>query len=243
MQFEMVFTFVPPLALLSAGPIIRGSPQAEVIWPLGPSTTPITGSTSGVSYIQQVLGDPSPLQMQNRTIDELSLPQVIKNAPSPSPPPPIALKRKPTRQKRGPNSKVVPLISSAPEPSHSGKPLHKPQLLTTLKQQPGPKKRASKRKVPAVAETAAEPEVVVDNPLFCDCSPEQDLDISKEGFCLTVAKVHEYERLSIADKLKLEKAYQEYQIAIYLIAIENKLQIKPVLEYLGNNTRPHGPTS
>ncbi|KAI7942815.1 hypothetical protein MJO29_012659 [Puccinia striiformis f. sp. tritici] len=132
MQFEMVFTFVPPLALLSAGPIIRGSPQAEVIWPLGPSTTPITGSTSGVSYIQQVLGDPSPLQMQNRTIDELSLPQVIKNAPSPSPPPPIALKRKPTRQKRGPNSKVVPLISSAPEPSHSGKPLHKPQLLTTL---------------------------------------------------------------------------------------------------------------
>ncbi|KAI9606573.1 hypothetical protein H4Q26_006109 [Puccinia striiformis f. sp. tritici PST-130] len=104
------------------------------------------------------------------------------------------------------------------------------------KQQPGPKKRASKRKVPAVAETAAEPEVVVDNPLFCDCSPEQDLDISKEG-------VHEYERLSIADKLKLEKAYQEYQIAIYLIAIENKLQIKPVLEYLGNNTRPHGPTS
>ncbi|KAH9444544.1 hypothetical protein Pst134EB_024806 [Puccinia striiformis f. sp. tritici] len=87
MQFEMVFTFVPPLALLSAGPIIRGSPQAEVIWPLGPSTTPITGSTSGVSYIQQVLGDPSPLQMQNRTIDELSLPQVIKNAPSPSPSP------------------------------------------------------------------------------------------------------------------------------------------------------------
>ncbi|KAI9614119.1 hypothetical protein KEM48_006097 [Puccinia striiformis f. sp. tritici PST-130] len=59
-------------------------------------------------------------------------------------------------------------------------------------------------------------------------------------FCLTVAKVHKYERLSIADKLKLEKAYQEYQIAIYLIAIENKLQIKPVLEYLDDLTEEAG---
>ncbi|KAI7934169.1 hypothetical protein MJO28_017268 [Puccinia striiformis f. sp. tritici] len=294
MQFDMSFTFVPPLGLPPSGPIIGGSPQAEVIWPLGPSITPITGSTSGVSYIRQVLGDPSPSQTKNGNMAELSLPQVIRNAPSPSPPPPVALKRKPIRQKRGPKSKVVPPISRAPEPSHSGEdtvttntttqvpparpgarsptpPL--PLVLSDLpeagsgppvpKQKPGPKKRASKRKVPPLVEIAAEPEAVNDNPLFRDFSPEPDLDqfqgrrkrsrlaeetmakIRTQSFYKLrskVAKDPEYERLSIADKLKLDKAYPEYQIAVYLIAIENKLQIKPVLEYLGNNTRIRGPT-
>ncbi|KAI7958712.1 hypothetical protein MJO28_002503 [Puccinia striiformis f. sp. tritici] len=98
MQFEMLFTFVPPVGVSSASPTITGSPQAGVIWPLGPSITPITGSTAGVSYIRRVLGDPSPSQTQSGNMAE-PLPQVIGRAPSPSPPPPAATKRKPVRQK------------------------------------------------------------------------------------------------------------------------------------------------
>ncbi|KAI7936158.1 hypothetical protein MJO29_015461 [Puccinia striiformis f. sp. tritici] len=302
MQFEMLFTFVPPVGVSSASPTIAGSPQAGVIWPLGPSITPITGSTAGVSYIRRVLGDPSPSQTQSGNMAE-PLPQVIGRAPSPSPPPPAATKRKPVRQKGGPKSKVLPLISCAPEPP-SGEPsrdtvtttntintttqapasghpcarsptppLPPPLVFSDLpdpgsgppvqKLNPGPKKRAPKRKVPPAIDLAPDPDVVVENPLFRDCSVEPDLDefqgrrkrsrLSEETMAKirtqsfyklrsTVAKDPEYERLSIADKLKLDKAYREYQIAVYLIAIENKLQIKPVLEYLGNNTRIRGPT-
>ncbi|KAH9472315.1 hypothetical protein Pst134EA_002937 [Puccinia striiformis f. sp. tritici] len=302
MQFEMLFTFVPPVGVSSASPTIAGSPQAGVIWPLGPSITPITGSTAGVSYIRRVLGDPSPSQTQSGNMAE-PLPQVIGRAPSPSPPPPAATKRKPVRQKGSPKSKVLPLISCAPEPP-SGEPsrdtvtttntintttqapasghpcarsptppLPPPLVFSDLpnpgsgppvqKLNPGPKKRAPKRKVPPAIDLAPDPDVVVENPLFRDCSVEPDLDevqgrrkrsrLSEETMAKirtqsfyklrsTVAKDPEYERLSIADKLKLDKAYREYQIAVYLIAIENKLQIKPVLEYLGNNTRIRGPT-
>ncbi|WAQ85960.1 hypothetical protein PtA15_6A590 [Puccinia triticina] len=53
-----------------------------------------------------------------------------------------------------------------------------------------------------------------------------------------VAKDPEYERLTSDDKLELDEAYRAYQTAVHIIAIKNKLQIKPVLEYLGNDTRP-----
>ncbi|KAI9627131.1 hypothetical protein H4Q26_017519 [Puccinia striiformis f. sp. tritici PST-130] len=248
MQFEMLFTFVPPVGVSSASPTIAGSPQAGVIWPLGPSITPITGSTAGVSYIRRVLGDPSPSQTQSGNMAE-PLPQVIGRAPSPSPPPPAATKRKPVPPASGhpcarsPTPPLPPplVFSDLPNPG-SGPPVQKLN--------PGPKK-------------PPDPDVVVENPLFRDCSVEPDLDefqgrrkrsrLSEETMAKirtqsfyklrsTVAKDPEYERLSIADKLKLDKAYREYQIAVYLIAIENKLQIKPVLEYLGNNTRIRGPT-
>ncbi|KAI7948553.1 hypothetical protein MJO29_010218 [Puccinia striiformis f. sp. tritici] len=205
MQFEMLFTFVPPVGVSSASPTIAGSPQAGVIWPLGPSITPITGSTAGVSYIRRVLGDPSPSQTQSGNMAE-PLPQVIGRAPSPSPPPPAATKRKPVRQKGSPKSKVLPLISCAPEPP-SGEPsrdtvtttntintttqapasghpcarsptppLPPPLVFSDLpnpgsgppvqKLNPGPKKRAPKRKVPPAIDLAPDPDVVVENPLF-----------------------------------------------------------------------------
>ncbi|KNE98857.1 hypothetical protein PSTG_07878 [Puccinia striiformis f. sp. tritici PST-78] len=60
---------------------------------------------------------------------------------------------------------------------------------------------------------------------------------------VTVGKDPEYERLTVADKLKAENIYRTYQIAIYQLAIKNKLHIKPLLEYLGNNTCIQGPTN
>ncbi|EFP93247.2 uncharacterized protein PGTG_19193 [Puccinia graminis f. sp. tritici CRL 75-36-700-3] len=58
----------------------------------------------------------------------------------------------------------------------------------------------------------------------------------------TVAKDPEYLRLTVADKLQLDAAYRAYQSAVHRIAIENKLHIKPVLDYLGNEARIRGPS-
>ncbi|EFP84693.1 uncharacterized protein PGTG_10852 [Puccinia graminis f. sp. tritici CRL 75-36-700-3] len=58
----------------------------------------------------------------------------------------------------------------------------------------------------------------------------------------TVAKDPEYLRLTVADKLQLDAAYRAYQTAVHRIAIENKLHIKPVLDYLGNEARIRGPS-
>ncbi|KAI9604503.1 hypothetical protein KEM48_000738 [Puccinia striiformis f. sp. tritici PST-130] len=53
----------------------------------------------------------------------------------------------------------------------------------------------------------------------------------------------QYERLTVADKIEAENIYRTYQIAVYQLAIKNKLHIKPLLEHLGNNTRIRGPTN
>ncbi|KAA1076813.1 hypothetical protein PGT21_019846 [Puccinia graminis f. sp. tritici] len=58
----------------------------------------------------------------------------------------------------------------------------------------------------------------------------------------TVAKDPEYLRLTVSDKLQLDAAYRAYQSAVHRIAIENKLHIKPVLDYLGNEARIRGPS-
>ncbi|KAI7942562.1 hypothetical protein MJO28_012589 [Puccinia striiformis f. sp. tritici] len=68
---------------------------------------------------------------------------------------------------------------------------------------------------------------------------EQSLDQLRD----TVAKDPQYERLTVADKMEAENIYRTYQIAIYQLAIKNKLHIKPLLEHLGNNTRIRGPTN
>ncbi|KAH9445584.1 hypothetical protein Pst134EB_023422 [Puccinia striiformis f. sp. tritici] len=68
---------------------------------------------------------------------------------------------------------------------------------------------------------------------------EQSLDQLRD----TVAKDPQYERLTVANKMEAENIYRTYQIAIYQLAIKNKLHIKPLLEHLGNNTRIRGPTN
>ncbi|KAI9626559.1 hypothetical protein KEM48_010388 [Puccinia striiformis f. sp. tritici PST-130] len=77
-------------------------------------------------------------------------------------------------------------------------------------------------------------------------SPEVMARIQGQSFDqlrVTVAKDPQYERLTVADKLEAENIYRTYQIAVYHLAIKNKLHIKPLLEYLGNNTRIRGPTN
>ncbi|KAI9610860.1 hypothetical protein H4Q26_008704 [Puccinia striiformis f. sp. tritici PST-130] len=60
---------------------------------------------------------------------------------------------------------------------------------------------------------------------------------------VTVGKDPQYERLTAADRIEADNIYRTYQIAVYHLAIKNKLHIKPLLEYLGNNTRIRGPTN
>ncbi|KAH9443409.1 hypothetical protein Pst134EA_031285 [Puccinia striiformis f. sp. tritici] len=60
---------------------------------------------------------------------------------------------------------------------------------------------------------------------------------------VTVGKDPQCGVLTAADRIETDNIYRTYQIAVYHLAIKNKLHIKPLLEYLGNNTQIRGPTN
>ncbi|POV95118.1 hypothetical protein PSTT_16455, partial [Puccinia striiformis] len=172
-------------------------------------------------------------------------------------PPPVA-KPKATAKKRPPRAKkAVAAQAVVSAPNFSPPP---PPALTTLptnQSEPPQKKRAIKRtegplRPPQHLPLGREPSPEVNYDDFQDCdkrtrsSPEVMARIQGQSFDqlrVTVAKDPQYERLTVADKLEAENIYRTYQIAVYHLAIKNKLHIKPLLEYLGNNTRIRGPTN
>ncbi|KAI7963123.1 hypothetical protein MJO28_001217 [Puccinia striiformis f. sp. tritici] len=122
--------------------------------------------------------------------------------------------------------------------------------------EPPNKKRATKRTAPLQPPSAL--------PLHRELSPEVNYDdfhdrdkrtrlspevmekirtLSFDQLRQKVVQDPQYERLTVADKIEAENIYRTYQIAVYQLAIKNKLHIKPLLEHLGNNTRIRGPTN
>ncbi|KAA1130418.1 hypothetical protein PGTUg99_015456 [Puccinia graminis f. sp. tritici] len=53
----------------------------------------------------------------------------------------------------------------------------------------------------------------------------------------------EYERLTAEDKIEIEEAFADYQRALLVIAGKNKLHVKPVMDYVGQESRIRGPTN
>ncbi|KAA1097448.1 hypothetical protein PGT21_007345 [Puccinia graminis f. sp. tritici] len=163
---------------------------------------------------------------------------------------------------------TTPSTQSSLAPSNTGDPSLPPPL--ELPDLPTPtgaattkrarKKRSSQRQGPAAA---AQPTTSVTVPNQRSPTPEVDLtrfqgrhkrsklsaetmekvkQQSLDQLRRTVAKDPEYLRLTVSDKLQLDAAYRAYQAAVHRIAIENKLHIKPVLDYLGNEARIRGPS-
>jgi hypothetical protein len=53
----------------------------------------------------------------------------------------------------------------------------------------------------------------------------------------------EYKRLTAEDKIEIEEAFANYQRALLVIAGKNKLHVKPVMDYVGQESRIRGPTN
>ncbi|KAI9608681.1 hypothetical protein H4Q26_004866 [Puccinia striiformis f. sp. tritici PST-130] len=202
----------------------------QVIWPRGPSLV-----SAGGTYTRTTAKKRPPRAKKAVAAQAVvSAPKsVLEPSAPPLPPPP-----------------AQPLASRLPPP---------PALTTlpTNQSEPPQKKRAIKRtegplRPPQHLPLGREPSPEVNYDDFQDrdkrtrSSPEVMARIQGQSFDqlrVTVAKDPQYERLTVADKLEAENIYRTYQIAVYHLAIKNKLHIKPLLEYLGNNTRIRGPTN
>ncbi|KAA1129566.1 hypothetical protein PGTUg99_029822 [Puccinia graminis f. sp. tritici] len=53
----------------------------------------------------------------------------------------------------------------------------------------------------------------------------------------------EYKQLTAEDKIEIEEAFANYQRALLVIAGKNKLHVKPVMDYVGQESPIRGPTN
>ncbi|KAH9450150.1 hypothetical protein Pst134EA_026859 [Puccinia striiformis f. sp. tritici] len=245
----------------------------QVIWPRGPSLVSAGGTAAASQGAREWDGNGSPPPLPPFIDFVAQPPSSHHPTADPPPvakPKATAKKRPPRAKKAVAAQAVVSAPKSVLEPSAPPLPpppaqplasrLPPPPALTTLptnQSEPPQKKRAIKRtegplRPPQHLPLGREPSPEVNYDDFQDrdkrtrSSPEVMARIQGQSFDqlrVTVAKDPQYERLTVADKLEAENIYRTYQIAVYHLAIKNKLHIKPLLEYLGNNTRIRGPTN
>ncbi|OAV91614.1 hypothetical protein PTTG_27927 [Puccinia triticina 1-1 BBBD Race 1] len=192
----------------------RSAPPSSLsteILPQGPNFTPTLSGQSGGGFFRRVLDrSPSNSLANNNDLSPPALPPPLQldvnppNTPAPN--------TKPARKKCAPRARntTIPVSPSTSQVSHP--PPRDPTPEPDLSQFQGCNKRFK-----LSAETMEK-------------IRHQPLDTLRR----IVVKDPEYKRLTIANKLKLDQAYLDYQSAVHLIAIKNKLEIKPVLHYLGN---------